>query len=411
MWGYDSVLSVGAWSLALVHHDRFDAIDREINEQAEDTHFDQVKMNKLGIEQAQLEPIHELVGRIKSIRSEYTDLLQLQADSQSTIDSFAKQARSHDLSVRDAASASASSSSRSDAEEMSRLAKDDLSSLLPELHALETRLVDHLLPSTIDDVRGALLEVRAGVGGDEAAIFARELFEMYEKFSHHRGWTFEIMETLMNESSGVQVGYKSASAKVSGGFADDDVFGRLRHESGTHRVQRVPSTEAKGRLHTSAATVIVLPQVADEDIDIHEKDIKVDVFRSSGKGGQSVNTTDSAVRLTHLPTGIQVSMQDERSQFRNKDKAMIILKSRIYQAHRQKQMNAQRQTRSEAATGGDRSDRIRTYNWPQQRVTDHRLGLQKHGIQAMLSGEMIDEFINKCKEKERVQQIQMLNAE
>ncbi len=243
-----------------------------------------------------------------------------------------------------------------------------------------------LLPKDKDDARNAILEVRAGTGGDEAALFAANLFSMYQRFAAKHGWNFEVMEV---SETGIG-GYKEATATISG----NNVFARLKFESGVHRVQRVPETEAGGRIHTSAATVAVLPEAEDVDIQIDESDLRVDVFRASGPGGQSVNTTDSAVRITHLPTGIVVSQQDEKSQHKNRAKAMKILRSRIYDAERAR-VEAERSAERKGQVGsGDRSERIRTYNFPQGRVTDHRINFTLYKLDRVISGEALDEVVD-----------------
>ena len=251
---------------------------------------------------------------------------------------------------------------------------------------LEREIQISLLPKDKDDIRNVILEVRAGTGGDEAGLFASNLFSMYEKLSIKNKWKFEVME-VSETSVG---GYKEAQANILG----NGVFGRLKYESGVHRVQRVPTTETSGRIHTSAATVAVLPEAEDLEIVIDEKDLRIDVFRSSGPGGQSVNTTDSAVRITHIPSGIVVSQQDEKSQHKNRAKAMKILQSRLYEAERQKQQEERSLTRKDQVGSGDRSERIRTYNFPQGRVTDHRINLTLHKLEKVLSGESLDEFID-----------------
>ena len=243
-----------------------------------------------------------------------------------------------------------------------------------------------LLPKDKDDSRNAILEVRAGTGGDEAALFAANLFSMYQRFAAKHGWKFEVMEV---SETGIG-GYKEATATILG----QDVFARLKFESGVHRVQRVPETEAGGRIHTSAATVAVLPEAEDVDIQIEESDLRIDVFRASGPGGQSVNTTDSAVRITHLPTGIVVSQQDEKSQHKNRAKAMKILRARIYDAERAR-VEAERAAERKGQVGsGDRSERIRTYNFPQGRVTDHRINFTLYKLDRVIAGEALDEVVD-----------------
>ena len=270
--------------------------------------------------------------------------------------------------------------------EIREIATNEFNSLKETIIDLEKEIQIALLPKDKDDKRNVILEVRAGTGGDEAGLFAANLFSMYEKLSLKNKWKFEIME-VSETSVG---GYKEAQANILG----DGVFGRLKFESGVHRVQRIPATETSGRIHTSAATVAVLPEAEDLEIVVEEKDLRIDVFRSSGPGGQSVNTTDSAVRITHIPSGIVVSQQDEKSQHKNRAKAMKILQSRLYEAERQKQQNERSSARKDQVGSGDRSERIRTYNFPQGRVTDHRINLTLHKLEKVLSGEALDELID-----------------
>ena len=269
--------------------------------------------------------------------------------------------------------------------ELKALAEEELHSLRERLPALEKQVTLALLPKDIDDERNAILEVRAGTGGEEAALFAAELFRMYQRYAALRGWRFEILD-LSETGLG---GFKEASALISG----REVFARLKFESGVHRVQRVPETEASGRIHTSAATVAVLPEAEEVDIRIDEKDLRIDVFRASGPGGQSVNTTDSAVRITHLPTGLVVIQQDEKSQHKNKAKALKVLRSRLYEMERQTRDSARAAQRKSQVGSGDRSERIRTYNFPQGRVTDHRINLTLYKIDKVMSGEALDEIV------------------
>ena len=269
--------------------------------------------------------------------------------------------------------------------EMAELARAELYKLSDQLPAEQDKLQLLLLPKDKDDSRNAILEVRAGTGGDEAALFAADLFSMYQRFAAKHGWKFEVMEV---SETGIG-GYKEATATIAG----SDVFARLKFESGVHRVQRVPETETGGRIHTSAATVAVLPEAEDVDIDIVETDLRIDVFRASGPGGQSVNTTDSAVRITHLPTGIVVSQQDEKSQHKNRAKAMKILRARIYDAERARVEAERAASRKGQVGSGDRSERIRTYNFPQGRVTDHRINLTLYKLDRVVAGEALDEVI------------------
>ena len=269
--------------------------------------------------------------------------------------------------------------------DMKSLAETEYFEIKQSLPEMEKQLQIMLLPKDAADEKNAILEVRAGTGGDEAALFAADLFRMYQRYAATHGWKFEIME-ISDTGLG---GYKEAIASIAG----RGVFARLKFESGVHRVQRVPATEASGRIHTSAATVAVLPEAEEVDIKIDEKDLRIDVFRSSGPGGQSVNTTDSAVRITHLPTGIVVQQQDEKSQHKNKAKALKILRARLYEAERSKADEARAASRRSQVGSGDRSERIRTYNFPQGRVTDHRVNLTLYKIDKVLSGEALDEFI------------------
>jgi peptide chain release factor 1 len=270
--------------------------------------------------------------------------------------------------------------------ELQQLAEAELRLLREQLPRLEQRVRLALLPKDADDQRNAILEVRAGTGGEEAALFAAELFRMYQRYAALRGWRFELLD-LSETGLG---GFKEASALISG----RDVFARLKFESGVHRVQRVPETEAGGRIHTSAATVAVLPEAEEVDVRIDEKELRIDVFRASGPGGQSVNTTDSAVRITHMPTGLVVIQQDEKSQHKNKAKALKVLRSRLYDMERQIRDSARAAERKSQVGSGDRSERIRTYNFPQGRVTDHRINLTLYKIDKVMSGEALDEIID-----------------
>ena len=271
-------------------------------------------------------------------------------------------------------------------DEIKKVAISEFEFLKEEISTLEIDIQFALLPKDKDDTRNVIIEVRAGTGGDEAGLFASDLFSMYEKLSIKHKWKFEVMDVSETNVGG----YKEAQANILG----NGVFGRLKFESGVHRVQRVPTTETSGRIHTSAATVAVLPEAEDLEISIEEKDLRIDVFRSSGPGGQSVNTTDSAVRITHLPSGIVVSQQDEKSQHKNRAKAMKILQSRLYEAERQKQQDERSSSRKDQVGSGDRSERIRTYNFPQGRVTDHRINLTLHKLDKVLQGDALDELID-----------------
>ena len=278
------------------------------------------------------------------------------------------------------------------------MAREESKMLENELNSLNKKLELAILPKDKDDQRNVILEVRAGTGGDEAGIFAANLFNMYQKFSMNNNWKFEILSV---SDTGVG-GYKEAHANIVGGGA----FGKLKYESGVHRVQRVPVTETNGRVHTSAATVAVLPEAEDVEINLNEKDLRIDVYRSSGPGGQSVNTTDSAVRITHIPSGIVVSQQDEKSQHKNKAKAMKILLARLYDQERQIQNSKIASTRKNQVGTGDRSERIRTYNYPQGRVTDHRINLTLHKIEKIIEGEGLDEIIDNLILKDRMEKLE-----
>jgi len=290
----------------------------------------------------------------------------------------------------------------SDDPELKTLAEEEVRALRNRLPELEMQVKLSLLPRDEDDVRNAILEVRAGTGGEEAALFAADLFRMYQRYAALRGWRFELLEL---SETGIG-GFKEAVASITG----RDVFARLKFESGVHRVQRVPDTEASGRIHTSAATVAVLPEAEDVDIKIDDKDLRIDVFRSGGPGGQSVNTTDSAVRITHLPTGLVVIQQDEKSQHKNKARAMKVLRTRLYEFERQARDSARAADRKSQVGSGDRSERIRTYNFPQGRVTDHRINLTLYKIDKVMTGEALDEIVDALVAADRAAKLAMADA-
>jgi peptide chain release factor 1 len=270
--------------------------------------------------------------------------------------------------------------------EMRRMAEEEVREIEHRLPALEHDVQRALLPKDAADDKNAIIEIRAGTGGDEAALFAGNLFAMYQKYAQLHGWKFEVMEVSENEIGG----YKEAIAEITG----RGVYARMKFESGVHRVQRVPETESQGRIHTSAATVAVLPEAEDVDIKIDDQDLRVDVYRSSGAGGQHVNTTDSAVRITHIPTGTVVTQQEEKSQHKNRAKAMKILRARLYDVERQRMDSERAADRKGQVGSGDRSERIRTYNFPQGRVTDHRVNVTLYKIDKVMTGEALDEILD-----------------
>jgi len=338
----------------------------EIEERLSFSSLDTADLMHLSKELSDLRPIAEQAAKVQKLKMELSDAENLVKDQDADA-------------------------------EMVALAEDEIQEIRPKITEEEYQLKLLLLPKDKDDSRNAILEIRAGTGGDEAALFGADLFGMYQKFASQQGWRFEVMEI---SETGIG-GYKEATANISG----QEVFAKLKFESGVHRVQRVPDTETGGRIHTSAATVAVLPEAEDVDIDIRETDLRVDIFRSSGPGGQSVNTTDSAVRITHMPTGIVVSQQDEKSQHKNRAKAMKILRSRLYDAERAKQ-NAERAASRKGQVGsGDRSERIRTYNFPQGRVTDHRINLTLYKLDKILMGEALSEIINALLAEEQAEKL------
>ncbi len=270
-------------------------------------------------------------------------------------------------------------------EDLKAMAREDIQSLKEQIGQVEEDLRVLLLPKDPNDDKNVLLEIRAGTGGEEAALFAADLYRMYTRLAERRGWKLEVMS---HSTTGLG-GLKEVIALISG----DRVYSRLKYESGTHRVQRVPETESQGRIHTSAVTVAVLPEAEDVDVHISPEELRVDVYRSSGPGGQSVNTTDSAVRITHLPTGLVVTCQDEKSQHKNKAKAMKVLQARLFDLKQQEQQRQIAQERRTQVGSGDRSERIRTYNFPQGRITDHRIGLTLYRLESILDGDL-DELLN-----------------
>jgi len=305
-------------------------------------------------EYAEIEPVAKAAGEVRRLRAELATLSHMAED--------------------DSADG-----------ELKALAREEIEDIRAALPGAEHALAIALLPRDAADERAAMLEIRAGTGGDEAALFAGDLFRMYQRYAEGQGWKVELISASSSEAGG----FKEVVASVEG----KGVFARLKFESGVHRVQRVPVTESGGRIHTSAATVAVLPEAEEVDVEIRNEDLRIDIYRSSGAGGQHVNTTDSAVRLTHLPTGLVVIQQDQRSQHKNRDKAMQVLRTRLYELEREKLHSERAGTRKSMVGSGDRSERIRTYNFPQGRVTDHRINLTLHRLPEILEGEM-DELIS-----------------
>ena len=285
--------------------------------------------------------------------------------------------------------------------EIEEIAEAELQEIIKQHEINEKKIKLFLLPKDEADSKNAIIEIRAGTGGLEASLFASDLFKMYEKISHKKKWTLEIISISKSDAGGL----KEVIALIKG----KNIYSSLKYESGVHRVQRVPDTETQGRVHTSAATVAVLPEAEEFDVKIEDKDLRIDVFRSSGPGGQSVNTTDSAVRITHIPSGIVVSQQDEKSQIRNKEKGLKILRSRIYELERQKRDEARSKDRKNKIGTGDRSERIRTYNFPQGRVTDHRINLTIHKLEEFMQGGIFDEIVENLILQAQEEELKNLN--
>nr|HEX4314639.1 peptide chain release factor 1 [Kofleriaceae bacterium] len=335
--------------------------------------------DKMGALARRLDELNALLGTPEVInkRAEYLKLSREQAE----LDPLVRAWHGYQKLVGDLVQAKQMADAESDAE-LREMAKDEVRTLETSRDGAEHALKILLLPKDPNDGKNAILEIRGGTGGDEAALFAGDLYRMYTRFAEGQGWKLEVMSL----SEGTSGGFKEVIVLVDG----KDVFSKMKFEAGVHRVQRVPATEAQGRIHTSTATVAVLPEAEEVDVKVDDKDLRVDVYRSSGAGGQHVNTTDSAVRITHLPTGIVVACQDERSQIKNKSKAMKILRSRILEAERARVMAAEAAERKSMVGTGERSEKIRTYNFPQDRMTDHRIGLTKHNLPAIMDGELGD---------------------
>ena len=335
------------------------------------------------IEERYIEILHMLSDpAVVSDQKEFTKLMKEQSDIAPIVEAYrkykkAKQTEEESLEMLD---------TESD-EELRELAKEDLSGAKKEIEELEQEIKVLLLPKDENDDKNVVVEIRAGAGGDEAALFASELYRMYNRYAERNGWKAELVS--VNEM-GIG-GMKEVVFMINGKGA----YSKLKYESGVHRVQRVPVTESGGRIHTSTATVAVMPEAEDVDIEIDMNDCKFDVFRASGNGGQCVNTTDSAVRLTHIPTGIVISCQDEKSQLKNKDKALKVLKARLYDLELQKKQAAESAQRRSQIGTGDRSEKIKTYNFPQGRVTDHRIGFTSYRLESILDGDLF-ELIDNC---------------
>ena len=327
---------------------------------------------QLSKDYAEIEPVAVAAGEVRRLRAELEVLRGLAEDEGSDAD-------------------------------MREMAAEELDAIRAQLPQAERDLALRLLPRDAADERSAMLEIRAGTGGDEAALFAGDLFRMYQRYAEDRGWRVE----LISASPADMGGYKEVVAGVTGA----GVFARLKFESGVHRVQRVPVTESGGRIHTSAATVAVLPEAEEVDVQIDEaKDLRIDVYRSSGPGGQSVNTTDSAVRITHLPTGLVVIQQDEKSQHKNKAKALKVLRTRLYEQERERLASARAGARKSMVGSGDRSERIRTYNFPQGRVTDHRINLTLHRLSEILEGPGLDELVGALIAEDEAERLAQLDG-
>jgi peptide chain release factor 1 len=353
----------------------------------------------------------DMFDRLKELDRRYDELAQLMADpsvatnpdklleygrERSDLDDVVTAYR--DLKALDTQIAEAEQMARDTDPEMAELAREELDGLRDAREPLVTRVRSLLVPKDPNDEKNVIVEIRAGTGGDEAALFAAELMRMYMRYAERQGWKTDIISVSETGIGGI----KEATLEVRGRGA----YSHLRYESGVHRVQRVPVTESSGRIHTSAATVAVLPEAEDVDVHIEDKDLRVDVFRSTGHGGQSVNTTDSAVRITHLPTGIVVSCQDEKSQLKNKAKAMAVLRARLYDIEQQRLDEERGGMRRSQVGSGDRSEKIRTYNFPQDRVTDHRIKVNLSNLPGILDGN-IDGFVRELQSVDQAERLQM----
>ncbi len=357
-------------------------------------------MDKLERMKHRLEEVETLISdpQVLKDQARYRQLMQEHSYLNEVV-----QAYNEYMSVREQFEQSQALAAEEPDKEMREMAEQEQQELSEQLETLERKLKLLLVPRDPMDSNNTIVEIRAGTGGDEASLFAADLYKMYSRYAEYKGWTIEIMSASETEVGG----FKEIIFSVGG----RNVFGDLKYESGGHRVQRIPSTESGGRIHTSAVTVAVLPEVEDTDIEIRSEDLRIDYFRSSGPGGQSVNTTDSAVRITHEPSGTVVTCQDEKSQHKNKAKAMRVLKARIYEAEEQRKAAERASERRHQIGSGDRSERIRTYNFPQNRFTDHRIGLTIYRLEQIMEGNL-DEVIETLKlhaQEENVQQASGLN--
>ncbi len=352
----------------------------------------------------------DLLPKLAPLEARYEELAALMAEGKATGEAFVKLTKEYaDLGpvietvqvYKNALSQFRQAEELMNDPEMKDLAEEEYYDLKKQIPDLEHKIKLILIPKDTDDTKNAILEIRAGTGGDEAAIFAGDLFAMYRGYASQQGWRFEVAE--MSESD--MGGYKQIIVEVSG----SDVFSKLKFESGVHRVQRVPQTETQGRVHTSAATVAVMPEAEDVDIVLNDKDLRFDVYRSQGSGGQSVNTTDSAVRVTHIPTGLAVAIQEEKSQHKNKARALSLLKTRLYDMQRQKLDQERAADRKSQVGSGDRSERIRTYNYPQGRVTDHRINLTLYNIDNVMTGKALPEVIDALITQDQIDKLATLN--
>ncbi|MBI1393316.1 MAG: peptide chain release factor 1 [Alphaproteobacteria bacterium] len=344
---------------------KFDSIEARMSNAASSE--DIIRLSK---EHGELRPVAEVARRLATVRKQIVELKEL---------------------------------AEGDDDELAVMAQGEFAELRKLAPAIEHELQLLLLPRDKADSSSVILEVRAGTGGDEAALFAGDLFRMYQRFSMLQGWRMEIL----SQSEAEVGGYKEIQASIAG----DNVYASMKFESGVHRVQRVPSTETQGRIHTSAATVAILPEPEEVDIVINENDLRIDVFRASGPGGQSVNTTDSAVRITHLPTGIVVSQQDEKSQHKNRAKAMKVLRARLYEAERARADAERAEARRGMVGSGDRSERIRTYNFPQSRVTDHRINLTLYKLDEIIAGDGLGEVVDALIAEDRADRLAAMQAD